>query len=636
MTPSTSASPPEAPSGLPHHLPHRLPHHLLRSPLALATLAAWLYLALTQPAGLMWFDSGELALACATWGIGHPPGQPLYALLGGLAHAAGGLWLLNHLSALSLIACLLGAVSLWRAWAEGPKSPLTLTPLEAAASLAWVCLYPVWDQGARIELYSLAAALAVWSLALSARARPLASGVALGLCGATNAIFAIGAGLSLLVGVWLTRAAPPLRALPRLALGALLGVGPPHLYIARLSRLAGEVPGGAEAGRFVWGDLATQEGLLAYLTGADYRGTAHADWAHLPSHALEWLSWALQEGCLAWVLVGAAGWLATPTLRRHLLTCAPLLACCGLFPLTYARYWPDVPDFTGYLLPPLALSALGVWALARSASERRGAGVAWALVASLALSLTLGRSPPHERGRASHHLPLTLARHWLSALPPRALLIASSDHWVFPLLYAQVVEGARPDVVVMNEGFSRSGWYWRWLRARHPDLPMVERAPSRLRDLVAAWPAPAFTETLAQAARLTPPPRPPLTAPRPPCAAGWGVSVGCLHPLPPPSAATLAEWARAQAPLSPITARVLARIGADLSLARWAQGEAAAALELGYASLGLTAPSQGAAWWPAPPALWGAARGGLIGDAEGLRAALDALALTPSPPPPLR
>ena len=34
-----------------------------------------LYLTLTTPRGLMWFDAGELATACATWGIGHPPGS---------------------------------------------------------------------------------------------------------------------------------------------------------------------------------------------------------------------------------------------------------------------------------------------------------------------------------------------------------------------------------------------------------------------------------------------------------------------------------------------------------------------------------------------------------------------------------
>lgn len=621
MRTSTSPSPPEAASPPAARAPRWRP-----SPLAAAAVAAWLYLALTHPRGLMWFDSGELALSCATWGSGHPPGQPLYALVGGLAHAAGGLWLLNHLSALSLVACLLGAASLWGAWAgEGraARGP------EAAAALLWALLYPAWDQGARVELYAPAAALALWALALAARGRPLAAGLALGLCGATNALFAVGAGLSLLLIAPSTRAArPPRRALLRLAAGAAAGVGVPHLHLARLALRAGE---GAEAGRFVWGDLGSARGLLDYLTGADYRGTAHAAWGLLPAHAADWLGWALAEGALPWVVAGAAGWLAPP-LRRHLPAALPLLVVCGLFPLTYARYWPEVPDFSGYLLPPLALSALGVWSLLRALAAR-GAGAAWALVLLLAAGVWAGRSPPHARGRAHHHLPLTLAHDWLGALPPRSLLVVSSDHWVFPLLYAQVVEGARPDVVVMNEGFSRSSWYWRWLRARHPALPAVEGAPGRLRALVAAWPAPAFTETLAQAAALTPPAAPPLRAPRPPCAARWGLSVGCAAPLPAPDAAQLAAWARAQAPLSPITARVLARLGADLSLARWAQGEAAAALDLGYAALGAPPPPRRAArWWPAPPALWGAARGGLIGDPDALRAALDALAVPPERP----
>ena len=43
----------------------------------------------TMPTGLMFFDAGELALVGAQFGLGHPPGQPLYTLLLGLC---AGIW----------------------------------------------------------------------------------------------------------------------------------------------------------------------------------------------------------------------------------------------------------------------------------------------------------------------------------------------------------------------------------------------------------------------------------------------------------------------------------------------------------------------------------------------------------------
>lgn len=48
----------------------------------LATLALFIVYALTMARDLSLYDSGELALAAVVLGLGHPPGQPLYTLLG--------------------------------------------------------------------------------------------------------------------------------------------------------------------------------------------------------------------------------------------------------------------------------------------------------------------------------------------------------------------------------------------------------------------------------------------------------------------------------------------------------------------------------------------------------------------------
>src|SRR4051812_26676681 len=60
-------------------------------PLSPRTSARWACAALatyecaTMSRNLSLYDSGELALAAAQLGLGHPPGQPLHTLLGYLA-----------------------------------------------------------------------------------------------------------------------------------------------------------------------------------------------------------------------------------------------------------------------------------------------------------------------------------------------------------------------------------------------------------------------------------------------------------------------------------------------------------------------------------------------------------------------
>ena len=674
---------------------------------ALSVALPTLYLTLTMPRGLMWFDAGELATACATWGLGHPPGQPLYTLVGALAHALGGLTGVNLLSALSIV----GALMAQRARYQLHNSRRGGAPLELSElllGLTWVSLYPVWDQGARVELYGFASALGFWALyaleralgALDERSPKVSksawwAGLALGGCGASNAIFAVAFGLS---GLWRTLSHPALAhawcvqggvgrtrlwlALRALSVGALIGLIVPYLYLVWAAL-------GSEG--FVWGELTSSKGLLAYLSGADYRGTAHASWSLAPTHALTWLAWALPLGLLIpWIFLaggavaegGVRALKAPGTLLKEApgtssctsrkapgtllkeapgtssctsrkapgtssctsilraLWALPLIVVCALFPLTYERYWPEVPDFTGYLLPVLTLTLLPMWRLSARLYESltaEGEGSQWRkwltpLLCALLLSVNLVTlRAPHSQARSTHSAPLTLAQDWLESLPPNSLLLVSSDHWVFPLLYAQEALKRRPDVVVFNVGFERSGWYWRWLRVKKPRLDRgEERGARRLEALAASWPGPIYTERLGLGARLSlARTQQPLTvgAPPPaPCPASWGVSVGCERPLPPPNAKELRALAREQAPLSPITERVFASHAAQLALNHWSAGEARLALELGYAALGLDPPphAPAARWWPAPPALW-AQEGLLIGEPEVSLAILEAL-----------
>ena len=598
--------------------PSGLGQERLRSltPLFLAALILWL----RAPQGLMWFDSGELALAAATWGLAHPPGQPLYAALSALAYQLGGLSALNLLSALALVSLLASL----RAIERRLHGPLSLGA--ELLGLIWICLYPVWDQGARVELYSLASALGAWSLYWSLRAQgaqgeaspPLYAGALLGACGATNAIFAIAFGLSLL---WLLSPWRP-RAFGLLALGTALGFGLPHLYMLwAVSASTG----------FVWGDFSSLEGALHYLSGADYRGTGHSAWSSASANLLEWVVWSFEVGAGLWCTLAALSFVSSLRARRW--WALPLITLCGLFPLSYERYWPEVPDFTGYLLPIMGLSLLSLWRLeARLRSSARPRLMVALLLSALLLAPALS-APVYRASRASHELPTWLAARWLESLPRGSALLLRSDHWVFPLMFLQEAQGLRPDVLIFNVGFSRSAWYWRWLRARHPQLPRVEGAgAARLHELTREWSGPVYAEDLSLALSVSP--RLELSASRPyapPCPASWGVSVGCERPLPPPDATALRQIALSQRELSPISARVLAAHSLTLSLSYWSAGDAASALSLGYAALGEPLPQRAAEaqWWPAPPQLWAQGRALLIAEPALALAVLEVLSQPP-------
>ncbi len=526
-------------------------------PIAAGLLLLWY--AATMARGLEWFDSAELALVGRQLGLGHPPGQPLYTWLAGLFSRLPGLDPLvglNLLSALPAALCALPADAILR------RATSLGTPTRVLVLVASGAAVPVWDQATRIELYALSTLLFLGVLAAGQRAESPRSwalaGLLVGLLAAVNPVFAIGAaagaGLYGLPG--LVRRKALLRSTGAAFVGAVVGLVPyVHLLLVR------DAPD-----RLVWGELSDPAGLLKYLAGADYAMTEHAAFGSVAGHVATWLAWMLGQGAVA-PLVGALGWLAAPGLRRR----SALLAAAAVvgfgFTMTYGVYFPEIPDFNGYLTPALWLAALGIGGLV----EGRRLAVP-AVAGLLAVTLCAGEQPLWSRSRADITLPRELARRHLDAAEPNALLLVESDHLFFPLLYLQEIEGARPDVAVINVGWSASSWYWRFLYRRHPDLPPLEPAPSReirLRSLVVRVPV-ARVETHGLAARLG----------VRPCPATWGFALGpaCAEARDDEAAftATLASWWSAGP--DPMTTRVIAAVANARAEGLWALGDATGAL----------------------------------------------------------
>jgi hypothetical protein len=133
----------------------------------------------------------------------------------------------------------------------------------------------------------------------------------------------------------------------------------------------------------------------------------------------------------------------------------------------------------------VALGLGGLWAwLQAGARHRLGDRVAWigtAPVLLLALIPVIGN--PRTASRAGERLARDFAYDMLQSVEPYAVLITAGDNDLFPLWYAQEVEGIRTDVTVLNQSLMRTDWHLKQI-LRRPTYPFdLENAVAPFRDM---------------------------------------------------------------------------------------------------------------------------------------------------------
>ncbi len=521
----------------------------------------------------MFFDAGELALVAAQYGLGHPPGQPGYTLLLALWTS---LMPLSPLMSMTLFSALCGALCALPADAILKKFQINDHLSRLIIILTVGMLYPVWDQATRIELYSLMTLLMLITVnyALSVNQRNdhssrewLTLGVLTGLIVTINPIHglatAAGAGLLSLGSLFKINIRKLISAIGMAFTGSMLGLLP-YTYILWVR---------SASNRFVWGDLTSTDGLWHYLSGQDYAHTDHTSWASIPEHAGEWLIWSHTNGFFVFCVLGLVGLGATSQLRRSVLLWTPIVLAGCIFSFSYGQYYPEIPDFSAYLIPSIWVMGFGIACLFNRSKKE------YALVMSLIL---LAIAPVMTKrilpDRSDNNLAVELATHWLESLPENAILLAETDHLVFPMMYLQQVEGIRPDVVILNIGFASSRWYWTQIFDQHTDLtPVALDAPGpgvRLRRFLLANQArPFFAESISAA---------PLVGMRP-CVAPFGISIGrdCenIDDRLPHFQTTMRQWWNSTAADDPISSKVLAFLSNERARAYYALGQFGSSLQ---------------------------------------------------------
>jgi hypothetical protein len=459
----------------------------------LLALAASLIYAAFAARDLMFGDGGELTLAAATNGVAHPPGYPLWIVIGHLFTLlpAGTIPYRASLSASVFHGCTIGLVYL----SAFSLTKRRMASLAAAVLLAISPLFVTWSL--QPEVFSLndliVAAIVLLSLLWLEDAKkyglaiPIAALFGLGLANQQTVLLL--APLALW-SAWCGRR--ELFASPRAATIAVVSCGLfvvgwlvpyAHTYLASQRPLA-----------WGFGQARTPRELIDLIDRRAYGTTS------LVVDVLRGGSPATRLFVLIGALgfcgvASAAGAIAMLVTRRTRLAIAAALifagtavVFCAIANIDASFDYAHILFLRFALMPLVALapfSACAFDALDRFvALPRFREAISGAVLATLVL---VGVATIPQESLASLHDARTLARDEFNALPQRAVVFAKGDTLSTILPYFQIVERWRPDVLVIYPDLLAGDWYVRDLQSRIT-VPSVASRPPTIFEIVAANP----------------------------------------------------------------------------------------------------------------------------------------------------
>jgi hypothetical protein len=409
-------------------------------------------------------DAAELSAAAYVLGIPHPPGFPLYMLLGHVfirlipfGEVAFRMALLSAVAAAVAVAL---AARLGSRLTEAAGGDALVGGAAAAVALATAPLF--WSQATIPESYTLHLAivlgalnlLADWSPGQDHRLVPLALLLGLGLGNHLTLLFAIGC-----VGLYVLLEDPSiLRRRAVLAVGAAFAAGLlVYLYVPIRAAVAPPLN---------WSQPDTLERFIEHITGRVYQG--YIRWEGLG----ETLSKAppiarLLGEQVTWPGLAVA-FLGIGILLQRRPAFARLLVGYALITMTFTALY-HTRDQWVYFLPvaPLEALALGVGAghLAQTLADRRLVAGVLGLVFGLQVVVNWAGMDISGDVEAA-----TYARETLTAAPRDGILFTDEDHTTFALWYVQIVERVRPDVTVVDRRMIGAPWYRTQLERQHPGV----------------------------------------------------------------------------------------------------------------------------------------------------------------------
>lgn len=454
--------------------------------------ASFCLYALTASPAMGWLDSPEFVAQAASLGVAHSPGHPLPALLGRWATLIpiGDLvWRINLMSSL----CAAGAVTLLFACGQGLLHCATPSISEASRrtmalvfALLAAVTWALWSNAVRAEVYALQALLTAGALLALLRYETehhskhllLASFLlALGLANHHLMALFVLAPATLLV--LLQKKGPGWRlSLLVAAIGLLALLALAYLPIRSLAHP--EVNFGAphKLERFLW-----------TLRGAAFSKSAYIEHVSTPFmdmvQILVALTDALSVPLLLLAAMGLVGLLRVPGMRRlGLLIAAVSVVCVSARVLL--GFDPETPDHHAYLLPAIfslfLLALAGLAQLCTRALQAKRPLPKAPVLASMAMTLLLPiqLAANWQRSSHAHAWASDDLAHWeMDSLPPNSLVLVAYFQTTFRQWALHAIEGARPDVTILDRSFLSYPGMAHEAKLRNPELAALIDAPLR-------------------------------------------------------------------------------------------------------------------------------------------------------------
>ncbi len=408
-------------------------------------IALALYVA-TLPPSILPGDSGELIAASHTLSIAHPPGYPLYLMLGKL-FASAVVWgsVAYRYNLLSAVLAAITASLVYLVLLElGTRRLVGL-----GIALAVATHQAFWLHAAATEVYTLNAFFTVVLLYVGVVSRRygeksfllLAYIGGLALSHHLTLVYALTG--AMLFPVMLFRIVPRPRTIIGCVFLGLLGLTT-WLYIPIRAGLAPPL---------TWGRTDTLSGFLSHITASRYAWRLKTfDFLARIGDFLRFFRLIASEFGLP--LVGLAVLGVAVTLKK-LSRVAGALAVIVLFAVHFAAY--NIPDIQGHILPALIgiglLAGIGIERVLAGASKKsRTLGVLITIAVFAFPAVNIATLSPRQDEWLAHDYARAIAQSARAACGPSPIIITSTDLAGLSLAYLSYVE--ERDVMFYIQGIS--------------------------------------------------------------------------------------------------------------------------------------------------------------------------------------
>jgi hypothetical protein len=450
-------------------------------------------------------DSPELITAAATLGVAHPPGYPLFTMLGHLFSLLPIGAIPFRVNLLSVACDALTAMIIFLTALRFSKSHLAAAL--AALLLAVTPLFWSWSLVAEVfPLNNLLASVIIYLLVRwhenPKRVSWLIAAAFVAGLGLTNHQTIVLLGPAVCFLLWQQRAFLNTRVVAICVIAFLIGLVP-YLYILWAA---------SRHPALNWGDVASLRDLFGLIARQNY-GTLHLinrqgyTGGSIPDriivlinsfnpvavlliaiglvHAYRNLRWYFWFSLLAFGFTGPFFAVVT---NLNLATAPSAAYVLGRF----------------FLLPHVVIApitAFGIVGIAEIAKLYRPAletlALRFAAFVTFIAILTSVSSRYRTIDQSHNHVARHFAEDVLRTAAPNGILLATGDAVILPLIYLRIVEGVRPDVRLIMLPLLPTSWYLKQVRERHPDLiiPLDHfDDPQQLKQLIEANPGSEISE----------------------------------------------------------------------------------------------------------------------------------------------